>query len=155
MELFKLKASVNLVHVPFEGSGPALADLVAGNSQLHIGSLVSVMPDVESGRIKLIATGGAKRDPKFPDVPTVAETVPGYESSIWWGIFAPPKTPAAIIARFHAETMDVLSLPGFQKRLEEQGGAVAKMSPAEFGKLMLSEQTKWLEMIRVAGIKGE
>lgn|SRR5262245_52632593 len=155
MELFKLKAGVNLVHVPFKGAGPALVDLLAGNSQLYIGSLLAVMPHVQSGRIRLIATGGARRDPKFPDVPTIAETVPGYESSIWWGIFAPPKTPADIIARFHAETMEVLSLPGFQNKLEEQGCAVAKMSPAEFGKLMLSEQNKWLEVIRVAGIKGE
>jgi tripartite-type tricarboxylate transporter receptor subunit TctC len=154
-ELFKLKAGVNLVHVPFKGGGPAVADLVAGHSQLQIGSLVTVMPHVQSGRIRLIATGGAKRNPKLPDVPTIAETVPGYESSIWWGIFAPPKTPADIIARFHAETLDVLSLPGFQKKLEEQGAAVVKMSPADFGKLMLSEQNKWLEVIRVAGIKGE
>jgi tripartite-type tricarboxylate transporter receptor subunit TctC len=154
-ELFKLKAGVNLVHVPFKGGGPAVADLVAGHSQLQIGSLVTVMPHVQSGRIRLIATGGAKRNPKLPNVPTIAETVAGYESSIWWGIFAPPKTPADIIARFHAETTEVLSLPGFQRKLEEQGGAVVKMSPAEFGKLMLSEQNKWLEVIRVAGIRGE
>ena len=154
-ELFKLKAGVNLVHVPFKGGGPAVADLVAGHSQLQIGSLVTVMPHVQSGRIRLIATGGAKRNPKLPDVPTIAETVPGYESSIWWGIFAPPRTPADIIARFHAETMEVLSLPGFQKKLEEQGAAVVKISSAEFGKLMMSEQTKWLEVIKAAGIKGE
>ena len=154
-ELFRLKTGVDLVHVPFKGGGPATADVVAGHTQLQIASLVTVMPFVQSGRLKLIAIGGAKRNPKLPDVPTISETVPGYESSIWWGIFAPPRTPADIIARFHAETMEVLSLPGFQKKLEEQGGAVVKMTPAEFGKLMLSEQNKWLEVIRVAGIKGE
>ena len=152
-ELFKLKTGVNLVHVPFKGGGPAVADLVAGHSQLQISSLVTVMPHVQSGRLRLIATGGAMR--KLPDVPTIAETVPGYESSIWWGVFAPPKTPADIIARFHSETMSVLSLPTFQRRLEEQGGAVVKMSSAEFGRLMVSEQNKWLEVIRAAGIKGE
>jgi tripartite-type tricarboxylate transporter receptor subunit TctC len=141
--------------VPFKGGGPANADLIAGHSQLMIGSLVTAMPHIQSGRIKLIAVGGAKRNPQLPDVPTIAETVPGYESSIWWGIFAPPKTPADIITRFHAETMEVISTPAFQKRLAEQGGAVVKMSPAEFGKLMVSEQNKWLEVIRVAGIKGE
>jgi tripartite-type tricarboxylate transporter receptor subunit TctC len=88
-------------------------------------------------------------------VPTIGETVPGYQSSIWWGIFAPPRTPADVIARFHSETTAVLSSPTFQKKFDEQGGAVVKMSSAEFGKLMVSEQNKWLEVIRVAGIKGE
>jgi tripartite-type tricarboxylate transporter receptor subunit TctC len=88
-------------------------------------------------------------------VPTIAETVPGYESRIWWGIFAPPKTPSDIIQRFHAEVMEVISMPSFQKKLEEQGGAVVKMSSAEFGKLMVAEQNKWLDVIRRAGIKGE
>jgi tripartite-type tricarboxylate transporter receptor subunit TctC len=120
-----------------------------------IGSLVTSMPHIQNKRLKLIAVGAAKRNPKLPDVPTIAETVPGYESSIWWGIFAPPKTPADIINRFHAETTEVISTPAFQKRLEEQGGAVVKMSPAEFGKLMVKEQNKWLEVIKAAGIKGE
>jgi len=154
-ELFKLKTGVNLVHVPFKGGGPATADIVAGHSQVSISSLVTAMPFIQNGRLRLIGTGGAKRNPKTPDVPTIGETVPGYESSIWWGIFAPPKTPADIIARFHAETMDVISTPAFQKRLEEQGGAVVKMGSAEFGRLMVSEQNKWLEVIKAAGIKGE
>ena len=154
-ELFKLMTGVDLVHVPFKGAGPATADVVAGHTQLQIGSLVSVMPFVQNGRLRLIATGGAKRNPKLPHVPTIGETVPGYESSIWWGVFAPPKTPADIIARFHAETMNVISTPAFEKKLEEQGGMVVKMSTAEFGKLMLSEQNKWLKVIREAGIKGE
>jgi tripartite-type tricarboxylate transporter receptor subunit TctC len=154
-ELFKLRAGVNMVHVPFKGGGPAAADLVAGHSQIQISSLVTVMPYVRSGRMRLIAVGGAKRSPKYPDVPTIGETVPGYESSIWWGIFAPPKTPADIIARFHAETTEVISTPAFQNRLDEQGGAVVKMSSADFGKLMVSEQNKWIEVIKAAGIKGE
>jgi len=154
-ELFKIKTGVNLVHVPFKGGGPAAADIIAGHSQVMIGSLVTSLPHVQNKRLKLVAVGGAKRNPKLPDVPTIGETVPGYESSIWWGIFAPPKTPTDIINRFHAETTDVISTPAFQKRLEEQGGAVVKMSPAEFGKLMVAEQNKWLEVIRIAGIKGE
>jgi tripartite-type tricarboxylate transporter receptor subunit TctC len=154
-ELFNLMTGVKLTHVPFKGGGPAAADMVAGHTQVYIGTLVTVMSFIQSGRLKLIATGGTKRNPKVPDTPTIAETVPGYESSLWWGIFAPPKTPADIIARFHAETMDVISMPGFQKKLEEQGGAVLKMSSAEFGKLMVSEQNKWLKVIREAGIKGE
>ena len=154
-ELFKLKTGVNMVHVPFKGGGPAAADVIAGHTQLQFASLVTVVPHVQSGRLRLVATGGPRRDPKYSNVPTIGETVPGYESRIWWGIFAPPKTPPDIIVRFHAETMEVISSPVFQKRLDEQGGAVVKMSSAEFGKLMVSEQNKWLEVIRVAGIKGE
>jgi len=154
-ELFKLKTGVNLVHVPFKGGGPAIADVMAGHTQLNFSSLVTATPHVQSGRLKLVATGGLKRDPKHPNVPAIAETVPGYESRIWWGIFAPPKTSPDIIGRFHAETMEVISSPVFQKRLDEQGGAVVKMGSAEFGKLMVTEQNKWLEVIRAAGIKGE
>jgi tripartite-type tricarboxylate transporter receptor subunit TctC len=154
-ELFTLKTGAKMVHVPFKGGGPAIMDVVAGHSQLNFGSLVTVLPHVNSGRVRLVATGGAKRNPKHPNVPAIAETVPGFESQIWWGIFAPPKTPAEIIARFHGETMEVISTPLFQKRLDEQGGMVVKMSSPEFGKLMVSEQNKWLEVIRAAGIKGE
>lgn len=154
-ELFRVMTGVNLVHVPFKGGGPAAADVMAGHTQLQFSSLVTSMPYIQSGRLKLIAVGSAKRSPKFPNVPTIAETVPGYESSIWWGIFAPPRTPADVIARFHAETTTVISSPAFQKRLDEQGGAVVKMSPAEFGKLMVAEQNKWLDVIKRAGIKGE
>jgi tripartite-type tricarboxylate transporter receptor subunit TctC len=154
-ELFKLKTGVNLVHVPFKGGGPAAADVMAGHTQLSIASLPTVLSLVHAGRLKLLATGGPQRNIKTPNVPTIAETVPGYESRIWWGVFAPPKTPPDIIARFHAETTDVMSSPGFQKRLDEQGGEITKMSSAQFGKLMVSEQNKWLEVIRAAGIKGE
>lgn len=154
-ELFTLKTGAKMVHVPFKGGGPATADVIAGHTQLSFASLVTVMPHVQSGRLKLIATGGPKRNAKTPDVPAIAETVPGYESRIWWGIFAPPKTPPDIIARFHGETNEVISTASFQKRLDEQGGEVVKMSSADFGKLMLAEQNKWLEVIRVAGIKGE
>ena len=154
-ELFSLMTGIKMVHVPFKGGGPATADLVAGHSQMQIASLVTVAPHVQSGRIKLLAVGSPKRHPNYPSVPTIAENVPGYESRIWWGIFAPPKTPADIIGRFHGEINEAISTAAFQKRLEEQGGAVVKMSSAEFGKLMLSEQNKWLDVIKRAGIKGE
>jgi tripartite-type tricarboxylate transporter receptor subunit TctC len=154
-ELFKLKTGTNLVHVPFKGGGPATADVVAGHTQLQLGSLISVLSQVQSGRLRLIAIGSEKRSPKFPNVPTIDETVPGYVSSIWFGVFAPPKTPGDIIGRMHAEINDILSMPGFEKKLDEQGATILKMSSAEFGKLMLNEQNKWIEVIKAANIRAE
>lgn len=137
------------------GGGPAIADVMAGHTQMYLGTLVTVMPQISSGRLKLLAVGGAKRNPKLPDVPTISETVPGYETNIWWGIFAPTGTPPAIIARIHAETTAALTSQELLRRFEEQGAVTAKMSSAEFGKLMVSETAKWSEVIKVAGIKGE
>ena len=154
-ELLKLKTGTDMVHVPFKGGGPAIADVMAGHTQIYFGALVTAMPLITSGRLKLIALGGAKRNPNMPGVPIIGETVPGYETSIWWGVFAPNATPAAVIARVHAETIATLDSPAFVKKLEEQGGAPVKMSSAEFGKLMVSETAKWTEVIKAAGIKGE
>jgi tripartite-type tricarboxylate transporter receptor subunit TctC len=154
-ELFKLKTGVDMVHVPFKGGGPALADTMAGQTQVYLSTLVTVMSAINSGRLKVLAVGGAKRNPNLPGVPTISETVPGYETYIWWGIFAPNGTPAAVISRVHADTTAALGSPGFIKRLDEQGGAPAKMSTAEFGKLMVAETVKWSEVIKAAGIKGE
>src|SRR5688572_14571638 len=103
-ELFKLKTGTNIVHVPFKGGGPALIDIVAGNTQVMISTLVTVYPQVAGKRLRLLGIGGAKRNPNFPDVPTIAEAVPGYETSIWWGLFAPPGTPADAVSRMHAES---------------------------------------------------
>lgn len=154
-ELFKMMTKTNLTHVPFKGGGPAAADLMAGHTQVMLSSVPTVISMVSAGRLKLLATGGKKRNPKYPDIPTVAETVPGYESTIWWGMFAPRNTPADIINRVHAEINNALASPEVLRRLDEQGAVTSKMSPAEFGKLMVSETNKWLEVIRVAGIKAE
>jgi tripartite-type tricarboxylate transporter receptor subunit TctC len=154
-ELFKLKTGVSIVHVPFKGGGPALADTMSGQTQIYLSTLVTVMPAIQSGRLRLLAVGGSKRNPNLPSVPTIAETVPGFETYIWWGIFAPNNTPAVAIARVHAETINSLDSASFVKKLDEQGGAPVKMSSADFGKLMVSETVKWTEVIKAAGIKGE
>ncbi|MDB5808966.1 MAG: extra-cytoplasmic solute receptor BugT [Betaproteobacteria bacterium] len=154
-ELFKMKTGVDMVHVPFKGGGPAIADVMAGHTQIYLGTLVTVMPFINSNRLKLIALGGSKRNPNLPGIPTINETVPGYETYIWWGIFAPPTTPAAVIARVHAETLNTLDSAAFVKKLDDQGGAPVKMSSAEFGKLMADETTKWSAVIKAANIKAE
>ncbi len=154
-ELFKLKTGTNLIHIPFKGGGPAVIDAMAGHTQVYLSSLPTVYQYLIGGRLKLLATGGVKRNVKFPNTPTIAETVPGYEASIWWGMFAPRNTPSDIIARMHTETNAALTSPELLKRLDEQGAVPMKMSSAEFGKLMASETNKWLDVIRAAGIKGE
>ena len=154
-ELFKMMTKTNITHVPFKGGGPAAVDTMAGHSQIMFGSLPTVASIVAGGRLKLLATGGKQRHPNFPNAPTVAETVPGYESTIWFGLFAPKATPADIIASVHAEVNNALASPELLRRLAEQGAVPSKMSTAEFGKLMVSETNKWQEVIRVAGIKAE
>ena len=154
-ELFKMMTKTNITHVPFKGGGPAAVDTMAGHSQIMFGSLPTVASIVAGGRLKLLATGGKQRHPNFPNVPTVAETVPGYESTIWFGLFAPKATPADIIASVHAEVNNALAAPELLRRLAEQGAVPSKMSTAEFGRLMVSETNKWQEVIRVAGIKAE
>jgi tripartite-type tricarboxylate transporter receptor subunit TctC len=154
-ELFKMMTKTNITHVPFKGGGPAAVDTMAGHSQLLFGSMPTVASIIASGRLKLLATGGKQRHPNFPNVPTVAETVPGYESTIWFGLFAPRNTPADIIASVHTEVNNALASPELLRRMAEQGAVPSKMSTADFGRLMVSETNKWLEVIRVAGIKAE
>ncbi len=154
-EMFKMMTKTNITHIPFKGGGPAAVDTMAGHSQILFGSMPTVASIIASGRLKLLATGGKQRHPKLPNVPTVAETVPGYESTIWFGMFAPRNTPSDIIASVHAEVNNALASPELLRRLAEQGATPSKMSTADFGKLMVSETNKWLEVIRVAGIKAE
>ena len=154
-ELFKMMTKTNITHVPFKGGGPAAVDTMAGHSQIMFGSLPTVASIIAGGRLKLLATGGKQRHPNYPNVPTVAETVPGYESTIWFGVFAPKATPTDLIASVHAEINNALTSPELLRRIAEQGAVTAKMSSAEFGKLMVAETNKWSEVIRAAGIKAE
>jgi tripartite-type tricarboxylate transporter receptor subunit TctC len=154
-ELFKMMTGVDLVHVPFKGGGPAIADTVAGNSQLQIGSIPTEMGFIRAGKLRVIAVGGKKPNPALPGVPMIKDTVPGYETYIWYGYFAPKGTPASIISRMHDAVGTAVKNPNVVKRLEEQGVDIGTMSSAEFGKLMKSETEKWTEVINKAGIKGE
>jgi tripartite-type tricarboxylate transporter receptor subunit TctC len=155
-ELFKLMTGVNIVHVPFQGGGPAAADTMAGNTQINIGSAPTLMGYIRSGRLKPLAVGGKQRNPQLPNVPTMTEAgVPGYVTYIWWGLFAPLKTPQDVIKRMHAEISALQDTPDVVAKLEQQGAMVNKMTPAEFGRYMQEEATRWLMVIDKAGIKGE
>jgi tripartite-type tricarboxylate transporter receptor subunit TctC len=155
-ELFRIMAGINIVHVPFKGGGPAMADVIAGNTEICLGSLIQVIPHVDSKRLKLLGIGGTKRAKVSPNVPTIAEAgVPGYDSSNWWGLLAPAKTPKPIVERLRAETTKILAQPELQKKLEGQGAETVKMTPDEFGRFIKTEMVKWGRVVKEAGIKAE
>jgi tripartite-type tricarboxylate transporter receptor subunit TctC len=148
-EMFRVMTGVNIVHVPFKGGGPAMADVIAGNTQICIGSLLQVIPHIRSGRLKALATGGSKR------VPALADGVPGYEANNWWGILAPAGTPADIVKRLHTETQAVLATADIQKRFENEGAEAVRISPAEFGKFIRAETVKWAKVVQAAKIEAQ
>ena len=155
-ELFKLMAKVDLVHVPFKGGGPAVTDVVGGHTQMILTSLIGLLPHIKSGRLKVLGVGSLKRSASLPDVATISESgVPGYETSIWYGMFAPAGTPPAIVQRVHAEATAALEAPELKKSYEALAILVRSLTPAEFGKLMVSEQNKWQKVVNDAGIKPE
>lgn len=151
-ELLNLRAGVKITHVPFRGGGPAAADVMAGNTHIYFGSLTTVMTYIQAGRLKLIAVGSQERNAQLPDVPTVNETVPGYVSYIWWGIFAPKGTPEAIMTRLHEATNEALRSPELLQKLDVQGAVPRPMSRAKFVEFMQEETRKWTEVIKAAGI---
>jgi len=154
--LFKVQSGLDIVHIPFKGGGPAMADVVAGNTQIVIGSLIQMLPQINSGRLKILGVGSAKRVPALPKVPTISESgVPGYEATNWWGIIAPAGTPKPIIDRLHSELSAVLATSETKKRFETEGGEAVQMSSEDFGKFIVSETAKWAKVVKEAGIKPE
>ena len=155
-ELFKFMAGVNLLHVPFKGGGPAMIDVVGGHTKVMFSSLVQTTPHIKSGKLRALGTGGLKRNPVLPDVPTVAEAgVPDYGAVNWWGIVAPAGTPPVIVARLHKAITEVQDSPEVQKQFSNEGAEVVKKSTAEFGQFMISEMNKWERVVKEGGIKAE
>jgi len=154
--LFKLQSGLDIVHVPFKGGGPAMMDVIAGNTQIAIGSLIQTLPHIRSGRLKPLGVGSAKRVPALPDVPTISEAgVPGYEATNWWGIVAPAGTPRPVIDRLHQELTVILASSETKKRFETEGGETAQLSSEEFGRFISTEIVKWAKVVKEAGIKPE
>jgi tripartite-type tricarboxylate transporter receptor subunit TctC len=154
-ELFKLQAGLDMVHIPYKGGGPAMMDTIAGQAQINMASLIQVIPHAKSGKLRLLATSGTRRSAIFPDVPTVAETVPGYDATNWWGLVAPAATPPAILARLNSELEMVLKSDETRKRVENEGAEVVRMSAAEFGRFIAEETRKWAKVVKQAGITAE
>jgi tripartite-type tricarboxylate transporter receptor subunit TctC len=154
-ELFKLLAGVDLVHVPYRGSPPALNDLLAGQLQLMFSPLPPSLGYVKSGKLRALAVTTATRSPALPDIPVIADTVPGYEASAWYGIGAPAGTPLEIVDRLNAEINAGLADAALKARLIELGSVPYSLSPSEFGRHLAAETEKWGKVIREANIKPD
>jgi tripartite-type tricarboxylate transporter receptor subunit TctC len=154
-ELFKVMTSVDIVHVPYRGLATSLTDLLGGLVQVTFASVPSSVAYIEAGRLRALAVTSAKRSEALPDLPTVGEFVPGYETSLWLGLGAPKGTPAEIIDKLNQETNAALTDPKIKARLADLGGTVLPGTPADFGKLIADEIEKWGKVVKFANIKAE
>jgi tripartite-type tricarboxylate transporter receptor subunit TctC len=154
-ELFKAMAGVGILHVPYRGVAPAIADLLGGQVQVIFGTMPAVIALIKSGRLRALGVTTATRSNELPDVPSIGEFVPGYEASQWYGIGAPKGTPADVIERLNRETNAVLADPKMQARLAELGASVLSGSPADFGKLIVDETAKWAKVVKISGAKPD
>src|SRR5580692_11001079 len=155
-ELFKLKAGVNIQHVPYKGGGPAMLAVIAGEDQVMFSSIVQTVPNIQNGLLRALATGGEKRSPILPDLPTIAEAgVPGYVATNWWGIVAPVGTPQPIVDKLHDTIAGLLDSAATKKFLDNEGAAPVHMTAAEFGTFIESEIAKWGPVVKQAGMKAE
>jgi tripartite-type tricarboxylate transporter receptor subunit TctC len=152
-ELFNMMAGVSLVHVPYRGNGPALAALLGGEVEIVFPTPPSSIEFIRAGKLRGLATTGAARSEALPDMPTVAEFVPGYETSAWYGVGTPKGTPAEIIDRIYREVAAGLVDARMRARFADLGGAPMPMTPAEFTRLIADETDKWAKVIRQANLK--
>ena len=154
-ELFKMMTGVNLVHVPYRGGGPALVDLISGQVQVLFATMSSSIEYVRAGKLRALAVTTATRSSVLPDIPTVAEFVPGYESSFWTGVGAPKNTPAEIVDKLNKEMNATLADPKFKARLADLGGTALSGSPLDFGKFVADETEKWAKVVKFAGVRAD
>jgi tripartite-type tricarboxylate transporter receptor subunit TctC len=153
-ELLKSMTGIDIVHVPYKGAAPAMNDLVAGHIPMMFDNIPAVLPQVKGKTIIAIAVAGSKRASALPDVPTVSERgVPGFEASAWFGLVAPAKTPAPVLAKLAGDVDAILKMPDVQKRFDELGAEPGAVSGAEFGKFLDAETTKWTKIVRESGAK--
>ena len=154
-ELFKMMTGVNLIHVPYRGGAPALTDLLAGQVQVMFDNVPTSIEHIRTGRLRGLAVTSETRLDALPDLPTVADFVPGYESSAWYGLGAPKNTPAEIIDRLNKEVNAILADPKSKARFVELGASLLPGSPADFGKLVADETEKWGKVVKFAGVKAD
>jgi tripartite-type tricarboxylate transporter receptor subunit TctC len=154
-ELFKMMAGINMLHVPYRGTAPALTDLLGGQVQVMFASMPGSIEYIRAGKLRALAVTTATRSERLPDIPTVAESVPGYEASAWYGVGAPKNTPADIVGKLNKEINAGLADPKLKARLADLGSTAMAQSPADFGKLIAADTERWAKVIRAANIKAE
>jgi tripartite-type tricarboxylate transporter receptor subunit TctC len=152
-ELLKSMAGIDILHVPYRGTGPAMTDLLAGRVEVLFDNLPGAIGHIKAGRLRALGVTAAKRVAAVPDVPAIAETIPGYEASVWYGIAVPKGTPTEIVEKLNGTVNAVLADPKLHERFSELGGDPMPMTPAEFGKLVADETAKWGKVIHAANIK--
>jgi len=145
----------DMVHVPYKGAGPALVDLIAGQVHVLFDNLPSSVGHIKAGSIRALAVTSAEREPSFPDLPTVGETVPGYEATAWFGIGMPKDTPREIIDKVNAEVNRALADPAMRAKLAALGGKPIGGTPEDFGKVIAAETKKWAPIVKASGAKVE
>jgi tripartite-type tricarboxylate transporter receptor subunit TctC len=154
-ELFKMMAGVNMVHVPYRGTGPALTDLIGGQVQIFFDAIPTSIEHIRAGKLRALAVTTATRADVLPDVPILSDFLPGYEASFYGGFGAPKNTPSEVIDKLNREINAALADPKVRARLAELGGTPLAGTPADFGKLIADETEKWGKVIKFAGIKPE
>lgn len=154
-ELFKMMAGVDMVHIPYRGGAPALTDLLAGQVQVYFSSVASAIQYIRADKLRALAVTTAKRSDLLPELPTLAEFLPGYEASPWYGLGAPKGTPAEVIARLNEEVNKALADPAIKPRLAELGATPLPGSAADFGRLLVEETDKWAKVVKMSGARPD
>jgi tripartite-type tricarboxylate transporter receptor subunit TctC len=154
-EMFKAMAGIDMVHVPYRGSAGAIPDLMTAKVHVLFDNLPGSIEFIRSGQLRALGVTVAKRWPALPDLPTISETLPGYEASVWYGLSAPKGTPADVVAILNKSVTAGLADPKVKAKLAELGGIPMPMSPAEFGKLVADETEKWAKVVKFANISVE
>lgn len=152
-ELLRQRAGIQLLHVPYRGSGPAMVDLAGGHVDVMLTAEIELLPLVQSGRARIVAVATPTRMPKYPDLPTIAERLPGYRAEFWSGLVVPAATPDAAVARLNAVVNEALATPDLIARLAELGAAPTPGTPAAFNDLLQIERRQWAEAVRASGIR--
>jgi tripartite-type tricarboxylate transporter receptor subunit TctC len=154
-EMFLAAAGIKVTHIPYKGTGPALAATMSGETEVFFDNLGASLAQVRAGRLKALAVCGERRHPALPDVPAMAEIYPGFVSVAWFGVLAPPRTPEAIVQKLSAGIAEALKAPEVQKRLADLSAEPIGMGPAQMAKYLAEEAARWREAIRFAGLKPE
>jgi tripartite-type tricarboxylate transporter receptor subunit TctC len=154
-ELMKMMAKIDLIHVPYKGAGPAALNVITGECAMTFTSALSVMPHVHAGRLRGVAVTTPTRDATLPQVPAIAETLPGYDVSPWYGVLAPAGTPVAVVQKLHTEISRIVQTQDMAQRLAADGSTVANRGPEEFAKIIAAERAKWARVVQATGVKAD